>query len=255
MRFTTGIAVEELNGSAGGTTAARNKSRQYFKIRTAPRNPRTGSQSEVRGRLSTISKKWGALTDAERLQWDDWAKTQAGRRVLGKAGVLSGFNAFCRVQLNATLINVDAGNVPPTNNIIGELVDATVTVATTGNVTVNAVMLASVDNASQPGKYQFTGAVVVEMTPVLPSGRASDVTALRYIGTGEAGTTSIPSGELAALRGLDVTALYLEKFGVSLKEGDKVQIRVKAVSNAANQKGLSTLKFTKVVTIPATPTV
>lgn len=251
MRFTTGIAVEELNGSAGGTTAARNKSRQYFKIRTAPRNPRTGDQSEVRGRLSAISKAWGGLTDAQRLQWDDFAKTQAGRRVLGKAGVLSGFNAFCRIRLNAALIGATVTDTPPMNTSIGELVDIVVTnVAETG-VSVNAMMLAGPANIEGSNKYAFEGIIVVEMTPVLPNGRASDTTALRFIATGEDGSKSFNPGQIQELRAAAVTAPYLAKFGTTLKEGDKVQIRVKAVSNANDQVGISTLKFTKVVTIPA----
>lgn len=250
MRFTTGIAVEELNGSAGGTTAARNKSRQYFKIRTAPRNPRTGDQSEVRGRLSAISKAWGGLTDAQRLQWDDFAKTQAGRRVLGKAGVLSGFNAFCRIRLNATLVNAPITDTPPVNTIIGELVDIVVTNVTATGVSVNAMMLAGPANMENSNKYAFEGAIVVEMTPVLPNGRASDTTALRFIATGEQGSKSFDPGQIQELRAAAVSAPYLAKFGTTLKEGDKVQIRVKAVSIADNQAGVSTLKFTKVVTIP-----
>lgn len=251
MRFTTGMAVEELNGSAGRTTAARNKSRQYFKIRTAPRNPRTGDQSEVRGRLSAISKAWGGLTDAERLQWDDFAKTQAGRRVLGKAGVLSGFNAFCRIRLNAALINTTVSNTPPTSLVIGELVDIIVTNAAGTGISVNAMMLAGPSNIEGVDKYGFEGQIVVEMTPILPSGRAGDTTALRFIAVGENGSTSFNPGQIQALRAAAVSAPYLAKFGVTLKAGDKVQIRVKAISGADNQAGLSTLKFTKVVTIPA----
>lgn len=251
MRFTTGIAVEELNGSAGGTTAARNKSRQYFKIRTTPRNPRTGDQSEVRGRLSAISKAWGGLTDAERLQWDDFAKTQAGRRVLGKAGVLSGFNAFCRIRLNAALVNATITNTPPTSLVIGELVDITVTNVTATGVSINAMMLGGPGNVEGTSSYAFEGQIVVEMTPVLPSGRAGDTTALRFIAVGEDGSSSMQPGEIHALRPAAVSEAYLAKFGASLTAGDKVQVRVKAVSKAEGQNGLSTLKFTKVVTIPA----
>lgn len=252
MRFTTGLAVEELNGSAGGTTASRNKSRAYFKVRTAPRNPRTGSQITVRGRLSIASRAWAALTEAERSLWDEWAKTQVGRRVLGKAAVLSGFNAYCRLYLNATSIEQTPLTSPPTDNDMGELNEIVVKNATATGITVNAMMQAGASIGSN-NKYLFEGMLVVEITPILKPGRASDVSGLRFVANGENGSTTITPGQSALLREATVSAAYQEKFRYPLKAGDKVQIRVKAISAKEGQVGLSTLKFTQVVTIPEAP--
>lgn len=252
MRIKTGISVEELNGSAGGTTAARNKSRMYFKIRTAPRNPKTGAQTSVRGRLAGVSRAWGELTNEQRLQWDEWAKTQAGRRVLGKAGVLSGFNAYCRVNLNLSLIGEESTNVPPVNGVIGELTDIVVSGTAADGYSVNANMLMN-GVPNETGKVFFSGALVIEMTPILKSGVASDVTALRVIGIGEKGATSGTPGVITLLRALKVSAPYAAKFGQTLKAGDKVQISVKAVSDGSQgdgTTGLTTLKITKVLELP-----
>ena len=252
MRVKYGIAVEGLNGSAGGTTAARNKSREYFKVRTAPRNPRTVDQSLARARLSGMSKSWGDLTNEQRLQWDEFAKTQKGRRVLGVAGVLSGFNAFCRIQLNATLAEFNAALTPPTNLVIPELVELVVTNVTATGVNINAKALVP-NVAGESGSISIMGRLVVEMTPVLRKGRASDPTALRFIALSMQGTTTGQSGQVVELRGADVSEPFATKFGSTLKAGDKVQVSVKFVFNGDGQVGLSTLKYSETIIIPEVP--
>ena len=253
MRVKYGIAVEGLNGSAGGTTAARNKSREYFKIRTAPRNPRTTGQSVARGRLSNISKSWGVLTDDQRKQWDEFAKTQKGRRVLGVAGVLSGFNAFSRIGLNLAICGNAASPTPPNSVFVPELTKINVSVdGTTGNVSLWPTAL--FPNAEgMTNQYVFTYKLAIEITPVLPDGRAGDKSALRLITVGNESSTTGRPGEITSLEQIDVSADYLAKYGVVLEEGNKVQVAIKAIGLDVAYNGVSTLKIYDTIVIPAKP--
>lgn len=113
MIFKTSIAVEELVKSAGGVTASKNKGRAYFKVRTNPRNPQTVFQSESRSVLTSFSKRFKTLTNDKIAQWNEFAKTQVGRRYLGVAGKLSGINAYVRVNANLSLIGKPAVETPP----------------------------------------------------------------------------------------------------------------------------------------------
>ena len=252
MRVKYGIAVEGLNGSAGGTTASRNKSREYFKIRTAPRNPRTVDQSVARGRLAGISKSWGALTEAQRTQWDEFAKTQKGRRVLGVAGVLSGFNAFSRIGLNLALLDKPALLNPPTSTVIPELIESVVEITAAGVISIGAkAIVPTIDGGENV--FTFGYQLVVEMTPILPDGRASDKSALRVIAIGAQGQSSVAPGGIMDIRAVEVSDLFTAKYGSKLAPGDKVQIALKAIGVDAGYFGVSTLKLYDTVIIPNLP--
>lgn len=226
MIIKTSIAVEGLNGSAGGVTAAKNRSRMYFKNRISPRNPRTTAQLSVRGRLSSSSKAWRGLTQEQRMQWDEFSKTETGRRILGEAAKISGFNVFVRVANNLALIGQAIIDVPPTvpEFPVFEITGVTYTAAS--GDTPASLSLAISGLSSIAGKT-----IVVRATGGFSAGRASFPTQLRDLGT----YTAIASGAL------NVYDDYAAKFGEVPGIGQKVQFEVFLIDNTS---GIASLRQT-----------
>lgn len=106
MRFKPSALAEDLNGSIGGITAAKNTACSYFKLKPIPTNPNTQAQKEVRARFKTVSLAYKALTEDEKKTWDISAKTKTGRSVFGIKAAISGINLFQRV--NNTLASIGA---------------------------------------------------------------------------------------------------------------------------------------------------
>lgn len=85
------------SGSQANTTASRNRFGQYNRTRAMPTQPRTAAQVQARGFLSTVSKAWASLTDAERLAWNNYAAAHTFTDSLGQSYSLTGHQAFVSV--------------------------------------------------------------------------------------------------------------------------------------------------------------
>jgi len=57
MKFQAGIFTPNLSGSAGGTTASRNRGGGYFRNKAVPTNPDTVFQQAARAILAAFSQK------------------------------------------------------------------------------------------------------------------------------------------------------------------------------------------------------
>lgn len=114
MKLKPSIAFEDMRGSAGGFTASKNFSRLYAKNRISPKNPQTAGQQQVRGDLSSNSRNWAALTQAQREAWIEAAKTQLGKSVMGEKAKITGFNYFIRIAQNLATLNLPYLDMPPT---------------------------------------------------------------------------------------------------------------------------------------------
>jgi hypothetical protein len=81
----------EASGTIGGAvTAAKWKGRPYFRIKTTPSNPKTGSQVGNRQMMKFLAQDWANLAALEKASWDDDAAQLA----------ISPFNSFIRVNMN-----------------------------------------------------------------------------------------------------------------------------------------------------------
>ncbi len=116
MIFTPGIAVSQLSGSVGGTTASRNRGGAYFRNRAIPTNPSSPAQESVRAIMASQSQSWGDRTDAQRAAWKSWAVQNPVTYALGNSISLSGHQAY--VQINSRLDLIDNATllVPPVIN-------------------------------------------------------------------------------------------------------------------------------------------
>lgn len=97
-----GGGVTDARGSVGGTVFSRNKSGAYMKQRTAPINPKTILQSQIRALVALVSASWRtATTAAQKAAWAVYASNVPAKNKLGEVINLSGFNQFVKSNLAA----------------------------------------------------------------------------------------------------------------------------------------------------------
>lgn len=178
MKVKPSIAFEDMRGSAGGVTASKNKSRLYVKNRISPRNPRTTKQMNVRGNLTSNAKDWAALTQAQREMWIEAAKNVYGKRQLGSAAKISGFNLFVRLNNNLALIGNNRVDEPRlgTQFPVFEVTGTTLNSNEDGVVTAAAINVTGLTDISAMN-------LIIRATPVFSVGRASYPSLLSIINT------------------------------------------------------------------------
>ena len=96
-----GPLVGQASGSIGATTFSRNRFGTYVRLRSIPTVSTTPAASAVKAALGNVSQLWAGLTDAQRLQWVNYALANPVVDSLGQPQALTGHTAF--VQLNARL--------------------------------------------------------------------------------------------------------------------------------------------------------
>lgn len=85
--------VSDIRGKMGGQVASGWKGISYLKNHNpSPRQPRTESQQNVRGYMSSLSAEWYDLTEPQQLLWNKYAS------LMDKP--MTGQNAFIKLNLN-----------------------------------------------------------------------------------------------------------------------------------------------------------
>lgn len=216
MKAKFGAIVVDGRGKINGHVASKNKAGAYFRTKVTPVNPRTDAQSGVRATLSALSKAWGDLTSAQRLQWNSAVGSFAKTDIFGDIRNPSGFNLF--VKLNATLLGMGDPqiSVPPLPASTGSV----------GTFTIVAANGAQTLVATLPDLDLTTGDCLVEATPAMSPGKTfvnSDMRAIGYVA--------------AAASPLTLTTQYLAKFGAIGAVGQKVHVRISPINGTTGQKG------------------
>lgn len=76
--------------------------------------PGTSAQIEVNNRMTTVSQAWGnTLTEAQREAWREAARSQVWKSELGDTWRPSGYNYFCRQNLNRLMMGLGIMTIPP----------------------------------------------------------------------------------------------------------------------------------------------
>ena len=109
MKVLQPVGSAAASGSAGGTTASRNRSGNYFRNKTTPVNPNTALQSAQRSRFSQLIAAWSDLTQAQRDGWGVYANAIPKNDVFGQPIVLPGRLVFIgnnalRVQAGLSIV-------------------------------------------------------------------------------------------------------------------------------------------------------
>ena len=105
-----GGGVSAISGKMGGTVYARNKGGAYTRNFVKPTNPATVYQEEARDRLTQYSNEWRTMTDAQRLAWNNWADANPILDRLGAAKLLTGAQAYVKINTNRDLAGDAATN-------------------------------------------------------------------------------------------------------------------------------------------------
>lgn len=222
------IAFEDMRGSAGGVTASKNKSRLYVKNRISPRNPNTSAQSTVRSRMTSHSKAWRSLTQSQRDAWDESSKTTTGRRELGEAAKISGFNYFMRCRNNLALIKAAAITVPAEAAEFPQFAIRSVSILKPAGQNPGQMCL-DIDK-DLPNN-------VIRATAPFGAGKANNPNGLRIVGINVEQGGEIP---------YNVYDGYVAKFGAELPVGQKIQFEVYIIDP---DSGVASLRQTYIHTI------
>ena len=103
-----------MSGSAKGVTASSNKGAIFIRTRGHGTKKRTADQSVIKSIFRLLTQSWKNLS-AEQIQaWNQAAKTQSGRRILGQKAQLTGSNLYLRLNFWVVRCGGQALSLPPT---------------------------------------------------------------------------------------------------------------------------------------------
>ena len=98
MRYKPSIAFDRMSGSAKGVTASQNKGAIFLRTKGTGSKKRTADQAAVKSVFKQLQQSWKNLSTAEIQAWNNAAKSQSGRRVLGQKAQLTGANLYLRLN-------------------------------------------------------------------------------------------------------------------------------------------------------------
>ena len=87
-----------MSGSAKGVTASSNKGAIFIRTRGHGTKKRTADQAAVKSVFKQLQQSWKNLGAAEIQAWNNTAKSQSGRKVLGQKAQLTGANLYLRLN-------------------------------------------------------------------------------------------------------------------------------------------------------------
>lgn len=115
-----GPLIAEARGAIGGAVAARNRSGAYFRNRTKPVDPGSAKQNQFRTRLSAGVVAWRALTEAQRVAFNDKALITDFVNSIGESIHPTGMNLFIRGHNLLDIAGIAQVTVPPITPIIDD---------------------------------------------------------------------------------------------------------------------------------------
>ncbi len=218
MKVKFGAIVVDGSGKLGGHVFTKNRAGHAMRTKVTPSNPRTASQSGARANLTTLSKSWAGLTEAQRLQWNGAVASFKKTNIFGDGVSPSGFNLY--QKLNNNLLNVGASVItaPPAPGSVVGLTAFTVTAVHAGAATLTFTADANA------GATQY---LEIWATDSYNAGKSFIKNKFRKIGS-VVSTTVSP---------YVATALYSAKFGAVGAAGKKVAFAIKGVNGVTGQAG------------------
>lgn len=112
-KFIAGPVASEIRGSIGGTVFTRNRYGAVMRLRVKPVVSTTEYATAAKARLATHTQGWQALTAAQKLAWDEYARATPRVGALGEQQILTGHVMY--VGINTRLDVAAVGNLtdPP----------------------------------------------------------------------------------------------------------------------------------------------
>ncbi len=106
-----------MSGSAKGVTASQNKGAIFIRTRGTGSKKRTADQATIKSIFRTLTQSWKNLGQADIVAWNNAAKSQSGRRVLGQKAQLTGSNLYLRLNFWVVRCGGQPLTSPP--NLVG----------------------------------------------------------------------------------------------------------------------------------------
>ena len=103
-----------MSGSAKGVTASQNKGAIFIRTRGTGSKKRTADQAAIKSIFKQLQQSWKNLGAAEIQAWNNAAKSQSGRRVLGQKAQLTGANLYLRLNFWVVRCGGQPLSLPPT---------------------------------------------------------------------------------------------------------------------------------------------
>lgn len=91
----------EAAGTVAGITFAKTAAGYIAKAKPIPARSIVGWRPQIRSYIGWLSREWGRLTDAQRQSWRDWAQSHPGTNKFGDPFIMSGSNAFSKLNFHA----------------------------------------------------------------------------------------------------------------------------------------------------------
>jgi len=113
MRYRPSIAFDRMSGSAKGVTASQNKGAIFLRTRGTGSKKRTADQATIKSIFKQLQQSWKNLGQAEIMAWNNAAKSQSGRRVLGQKAQLTGANLYLRLNFWVVRCGGQVLTMPP----------------------------------------------------------------------------------------------------------------------------------------------
>lgn len=137
MKYTESALLSQLSGSAGSTTASRNRYGSYLRTRTNPVNPNSIAQQTERNNLASLSASWRDLSEVDRTAWSAAAASVVLYDSLGRAYTPSGAQYYISVGRNRFLYSgvLSVGYAIPVNAAPATPLTLSIGIDNTPNVT------------------------------------------------------------------------------------------------------------------------
>lgn len=103
----------EARGKVGGLIYNRNAGGNYVKAFASPTQPRTTNQLRIRAYMQIQTRAWQSLGASDRTSWNDWASNHPIIDWTGNSVVMSGFNAYCAMNVRLTLFGFATVDTAP----------------------------------------------------------------------------------------------------------------------------------------------
>jgi hypothetical protein len=213
------------SGKLNGMVHARNKGGNYIRKWSKPLNPKTDLQLAVRNSLTTLSREWGALTEAKRVSWIALASNIVRKNRIGESVSLSGNALYNEFNGNLATLGVASLDTAPAFTA-PEL-------PSIGSLIVKAAVFTYDLPAIAATQY-----FVICVTPQVSAGKTNIANKLRVLEVVQGTAAIIHQNSLAS---------YTAKFGVPVV-GKKIQISVKVING---EYPISTSPITETATVAA----
>lgn len=201
------------SGSVGGTTYAKNRNGLFLRAKTAPTQPRTTAQGNVRAAFTGSAQAWRGLTDAQRAGWHTLGAQVKTTDALGQSSTLTG--AQVHLALNGVLATVGTSPIsdaPSQPEALAALPPITLEAARQGTAAGAFSLL--VHSTAYGGKVQ------VYVTPAVSAGRS-------YFGKSGFRLLTVVDGLVNGSTA--VTDAYIAKYGTPAL-GAKIAVKLVPVS-------------------------